>query len=286
MRSMVRSVIAAGAVLTLAAAPPAASAAAAPPEGAYWRTRIIMEWSNSHRFGTKAHPYRLSERLVAEKWATPDGRFWSGSRHLGARQAGPADEKAWRRDGSPATWNKTIDGKTVKLSAKPAHGHVTPERERNQFSLAGQRLTYDEVQRLPADPRRLKDWLSQAGRVRKIAENQMNSWVQGNLEKLLFDLPVPKEVRAGAYRLLLTLPGARAAGQAKDALGRTGAAVVITWAEGESSGTQRFIIDTGRMVPLSFENIRKDGAGPADRTTTTLVEAGWTDTPPAVPALP
>ncbi|MFG1700647.1 hypothetical protein [Nonomuraea sp. NPDC049309] len=282
MRTIARVVTAAGAGLALLAAP----AAAAPPEGTYWRTRIIMEWTHSLRFGTKAHPYRLSERLAAERWATRDGRFWSGSRNLGARPAGPADEKAWRRDGSPTTWNRSIDGRTVKLSAGPAPGHVVPERNKKRFVLAGQLLTYDEVQRLPADPRRLKAWLNQAARVRKIPEKDLDSWVRNDVRRLMFDLPVPKEVRAGAYRLLRTLPGMRAAGQAEDALGRTGAAVVWTWAEGGSSGTERFIVDTARMVLLSHENIRKDGARPADRTTTTLVEAGWTDTPPAAPALP
>ncbi|MFD2357655.1 hypothetical protein ACFSTC_62830 [Nonomuraea ferruginea] len=76
------------------------------------------------RFGTKSHPYALLETSVSEEWATPAGKAWNGYRELATRPESPADKKAWRRDGSPTQWGKTIDGKIVKLSGKHSKGHV------------------------------------------------------------------------------------------------------------------------------------------------------------------
>jgi hypothetical protein len=265
----------------------ASTADAVSPGGAYWHTRVIYASEHPWRFGTKADPYRLTERQIMEQWATRDGRFWNGGRELGARPSSAADEQAWQRDGSPGKWSESIDGKTVRMSTEPANGHVRPNRTTTQFFLAGQRLTYEEVQRLPADAERLKDWLRQAGRVFRVPENGLDSWVMSALPMLLHELPAPKEVRTAAYRLLLTMPDVRADGQATDALGRTGSAVVHTRSGGKKTTTQRFIVDTERMMLLSSGSAT-DGpdAQPASREESTMIEAGWTDTPPAVPALP
>ncbi|MEV4569081.1 hypothetical protein AB0K12_35370 [Nonomuraea sp. NPDC049419] len=273
--------------LALGAGIMTASTAAVSPEGAYWHTRVIYASEHPWRFGTKADPYRLTERQIMEGWATRDGRFWTGSRELGARPSSAADEQAWQRDGSPGKWSTSIDGKTVKMSTEPANGHVLPNRTSTQFFLAGQRLTYEEVQRLPADAERLKDWLRQAGRVSRVPPAGMDSWVTSSLPATLYDLPAPKEVRAAAYEALLTMPGVRAAGQATDALGRTGASVVLTRPGKEGGTGRRLIVDTGRMMLLSSgDTVRPAAEEPASTHTTTVVEAGWTDAPPAVPALP
>ncbi|MET8868803.1 hypothetical protein ABZW11_38250 [Nonomuraea sp. NPDC004580] len=282
---LLATAVAAG--LALGAGIMTASTAAVSPEGAYWHTRVIHASEHPWQFGTKADPYRLTERQIIEDWATRDGRFWTGSRELGARPISAADEQAWQRDGSPGKWSESIDGKTVKLSTQPANGHVTPNRSSTQFFLAGQRLTYEEVQRLPADAERLKDWLRQAGRVHRVPENGLDSWVTSALPLLLHDLPAPKEVRTAAYETLLTMPGVRAAGQATDALGRTGSAVVYIRQGDKNATTQRFIVDTERMMLLSYGYATDNpDRQPAGRDETTVVEAGWTDAPPAVPALP
>lgn len=174
----------------------------------------------------------------------------------------------------------------MKLSAHPAKGRVGPRpNEPSQFWFAQQWLTYDEVQRLPSDPGRLKDWLTKAGQVSW--ENDIPGWLRYTLPELLHDVPAPKEVRAAAYQALLTMPGIRAGGNAKDALGRSGAAVLIDTGQKDSAKI-RLIVDTGRMVLLSRgQTARLDGKILRGKTNEeTLVEVGWTNSQPAVPALP
>ncbi|MEU6798332.1 hypothetical protein ABZ907_42105 [Nonomuraea wenchangensis] len=267
------------------------AAAAAPPEGAYWHTRSLMTLTHPWRFGSRSDSYALVQRRVSETWQAPDGKTWFGYRELGTLPKSAADRKAWQRDGSPSTWDESIDGKTVKLSATPAKGSVGPVRDQNQFFLAGQNLTYDEVQRLPADPGTLKDWLRRAGQVGRVPGDALDGWVAGSLPSLLHSLPVTKEVRAAAYQALLTMPDVRADGVAKDTLGRSGAVVLIERKGGgksKSSSRTRLIVDTGRMVLLSREQKALDDGKqvPGKDSHETLVEVGWTNTPPAVPALP
>ncbi|MEU6722563.1 hypothetical protein ABZ917_02490 [Nonomuraea wenchangensis] len=267
------------------------AAAAAPPEGGYWHTRSLMTLTHPWRFGSRSDSYALVQRRVSETWQAPDGKTWFGYRDLGTLPKSAADRKAWQRDGSPSTWDESIDGKTVKLSATPAKGSVGPVRDQNQFFLAGQNLTYDEVQRLPADPGTLKDWLRRAGQVGRVPGDALDGWVAGSLPSLLHSLPVTKEVRAAAYQALLTMPDVRADGVAKDTLGRSGAVVLIERKGGgksKSSSRTRLIVDTGRMVLLSREQKALDDGKqvPGKDSHETLVEVGWTNTPPAVPALP
>ncbi|GAA3008243.1 hypothetical protein [Streptosporangium longisporum] len=265
--------------------------AGTPPEGAYWHTRTLETSPHPWRFGTDSNPYSLVERHVFERWSAPGGRAWYGGRDLGTLPRTAADRKAWRRDGSPSRWSESIDGKTVKLSTEPGRGSLTPApREQDWFEFAGQRLTYDEVQRLPADVGRLKEWLTRAGQVGR--EMDLAGWLKETLPVLLHDVPAPREVRVAAYRALLTLPGVRADGDAQDDLGRPGAAVVIDMsvkaARKAPSTTVRVIVDTGRMVLLSQSHTGTvDGKASAEWSyEQTLIEVGWTNSRPAVPALP
>ncbi len=268
------------------------AAAAAPPEGAYWHSRSLITLTHPWRFGSKSDPYSLVQRRISETWHAPDGKTWYGYRELGALPKSAADRKAWQRDGSPSKWSESIDGKTVKLSATPAKGSMGPVRDQNDFFLAGQHLTYDEVQRLPADPATLKDWLRRAGQASRVPSSALDGWLAGTLPELLHSLPVTKEVRAAAYQALLTMPDVRADGVAKDTLGRSGAVVLIERkSEGKKnkgSSRTRLIVDTGTMMLLSQERrALNDGKQvPGKDANETLVEVGWTDTPPAVPALP
>ncbi|MGA5757453.1 hypothetical protein [Nonomuraea bangladeshensis] len=266
------------------------AAAAAPPEGAYWHSRSLTTLTHPWRFGSKSDSYALVQRRVSETWQAPDGKTWYGYRELGALPKSAADRKAWQRDGSPSKWSESIDGKTVKLSATPARGSMGPVRDQDYFFLGGQHLTYDEVQRLPADPATLKDWLRRAGQVSRVPDYALDGWVAGTLPYLLHSLPATKEVRAAAYQALLTMPGVRADGVAKDTLGRSGTVVLIdrTDKKTKSSARTRLIVDTGTMLLLSREQkALLDGKQvPGKDYTETLVEVGWTDTPPAIPALP
>ncbi|MET7330656.1 hypothetical protein [Nonomuraea sp. NPDC005650] len=268
------------------------AAASAPPEGAYWHTRMLFKKTSPRRLGSGANRYWVVEQQLIERWTTPDGRSWVGSRELGAYPESAADRAAWRRDGSPAKWSRTADGQTVALSTQPAKGHVSPARGDNTFLLAGQRLTYEEVQRLPADPNALKSWLAQAARVSRAQENAVDRDVTWALPDLLYRLPAPKEVRAAAYQALLTMPGVRARGKTVDGAGRTGMALSIEFQTGDrkepTKATTDLVIDTGTMLLLSEGQTSvingKESRGEAGNQT--VLQAGWTDAAPAVPALP
>ncbi|MEV6861907.1 hypothetical protein AB0M44_13010 [Streptosporangium subroseum] len=267
-----------------------AAVAATPPEGAYWHTRTMTTSTHPWQFGSKSDPYSLVQREISERWSAPDGRSWFGYRELGTLPGTVADKKAWRRDGSPSKWNESIAGKTLKLSAEPAKGRLASAGRERKFWVAEQWLTYDEVQRLPADPSRLKAWLTKAGQAGR--EDDIPGWLEYTLPEFLHDFPAPKEVRTAAYQALLTLPGVRADGAAKDGLGRPGSAVVLDSSSGKGKKATvvkvRLIVDTGRMVLLSRDQkATLDGkAFPEMSSDKTLIQVGWTDSSPAVPALP
>ncbi|MEV0145428.1 MULTISPECIES: hypothetical protein [unclassified Nonomuraea] len=267
------------------------AATSAPPGGTYWHTKVLWKETHPRQLGSGKNRYWVVEQLLAEEWSTPDGRSWLGSRNPGTYPKGAADRKAWRRDGSPARWTRAADGQTVSLSTQPDKGHVSPVRGDNTFSLAGQKLTYDEVQRLPANPDRLKSWLAGAARVSR--EMNVDMSVTEALPELLYLLPAPKEVRAAAYQALLTMPSVKSGGKATDGVGRAGAALSIaypaTGEKGKAMGLRvDLIVDTGTMLMLSKgQTTLLDDKPFLDKTSTeTVLEAGWTDAGPAVPTLP
>ncbi|MEW9554447.1 hypothetical protein [Nonomuraea sp. NPDC050783] len=272
-----------------AKAPVARLAAASTPEGTYWHTRVLSRRDNFRQVGSRANPYWVVEQDLTEQWNTTDGRSWIGFREAGAYPKSDKDREAWRRDGSPARWTRDVVGQTVVLSTRPTRGHVTPVRgQSTKFFLVGQYLTYEEVQRLPADPAALKAWLTKAAQVRGGGDDT-GSFIAGLLPDLLYRLPAPKEVRAAAYQVLLTLPGVHAEGAARDDLGRNGTALSID--QRQATGpkaergkiTRRLIIDTADMVLLS--NVHKVER-PGNDNIELVLHAGWTNAAPAVPALP
>lgn len=269
------------------------AAASAPPEGAYWHTKTLSTSISPRRLGSGANRYRVEERQLSESWARPDGTSWYGFREAGASPKSAADQKAWRRDGSPAEWTRTADGQVVSLSVKPAKGHFGQARGENTFRLGWQKLTYEEVQRLPADPDALKSWLARAALVSRTPQNAVNDSVTRTLPDLLHRIPAPKEVRTAAYQALLTMPGVRSQGTAKDGAGRTGSALSIEYPETvQKDKTYRnrtdLIVDTGAMLLLSISQTTTINGKvfPNKTMTQTLLQAGWTDAGPAVPALP
>ncbi|MDX3105631.1 hypothetical protein [Nonomuraea angiospora] len=280
---------------SLAKAPEArlTAAASAPPEGAYWHTRVLLKRPEHRQVGSGANLYSVVQQTLIEEWTAPDGRRWVGSREAGAYPQSAADRAAWRRDGSPTKWTRTANGQTVSLSTKPAKGHVTPVRGDNTFFLAGQRLTYDEVQRLPANPDALKSWLAQAARVSGAPASAVDRNVTSALPSLLHDLPAPKEVRAAAYQALLTMPGVSSRGKSVDGAGRTGAALSIDHQQAGQKDdsikvTTDLVVETGTMLLLSqSQTTLKDGKVFPNKTMSqTVLQAGWTNAEPAVPALP
>ncbi|MEV0234100.1 hypothetical protein [Nonomuraea sp. NPDC050786] len=272
-----------------------AAAASAPPEGAYWHTRVLTQRIGPRQMGSGANRYWVVEQALSEDWTAPDGKAWFGYRKPGAYPKSAADRKAWRRDGSPAKWTRTADGQVVKLSTEPDKGHVGPVRGNDdQFFLAGQKLTYDEVQRLPADPNALKSWLTEAARVSRVKQNDVDQYITGALPGMLYQLPAPKNVRAAAYQALLTMPAVHSQGESKDSRGRAGAALSIDHPQVvQKNGLtinekSEMIVDTGTMLLLSESRMTTiSGKLSLNETSIqTMLEVGWTNAAPAVPALP
>ncbi|MEV1241418.1 hypothetical protein [Nonomuraea sp. NPDC049750] len=260
----------------------------APAEGTYWHTRTLLRSTQPRQFGRGSNRYWVEERRIAETWTSPDGKAWSGLRTLGARPQSAADEKAWRRDGSPSRLSRTAGRGTVSLATKADKGRVIPSKRPNAFFLAGQQMSYAELQELPADPSGLKDWLAKAVQVGRAPDDAVGGYVTAALRTLLHTLPAPKEVRAAAYQALLTMPNVRAQGTVKDALGRAGAKLSIAPDQVRQKITANIevIVDTDEMVLLAESLTTELNGKPFRNYTSTMLQVGWTDTDPSVPALP
>ncbi|WP_143120893.1 hypothetical protein [Streptosporangium canum] len=279
----------------------AAQAVTAPAEGAYWHTRTLWKGS-AQQLGSGENRYWMEKQEVSESWTAPDGRTWSGYRALGMRPKSPADEQAWRRDDSPTSWTRTAEGKAVSLSAKPDKGRVQVVKDMKGvpvvgFHAGGRLLSYEQVQALPTDPAGLKAWIDKATRDpnSEVRDADREGVVRNALIFTLSGAPV-KEVRAAAYGALPTMPGVRSLGKVKDSQGRTGQGFSIDSEKGFGksrqkhaiTATERLVVDTGTMTPLSFEvKTMMDGEPfPAKTSTRVTLQIGWTDDKPAVPALP
>lgn len=264
----------------------------APADGAYWHTRVVMETTHPRQLGSGPNRYWANTQRIFESWRSPEGKGWTGLRNLGARPKGAADEKAWRRDGSPATWNRAADGRSVSLTTKPDTGRLLPPKGPAAFSLAGQRLSYQELQLLPADPSGLKNWLRTAARVlagEQAAGDIVDDTVTQELTHLLYESPVPKRVRTAAYQALRSTPGVRSLGKIDDSLGRTGEGLTIgRRQQGTTVSTTEVIVDTGTMLLLA-DGLKTtvNGKPLLEKTwTETVVQVGWTDDEPSIPGLP
>lgn len=281
----------------------AAQAVTAPAEGAYWHTRTLWKGTYSHQLGRGKNRYWVEEQKVSERWTALDGRTWRGFRDLGVRLKSAADERAWRRDGSPTTWTRTANGMTASLSTKPDKGSLFLDLGARGapligFDLVDRMLSYEQAQALPTDPAGLKAWIDKASRDPNsgVSDNGRESYVRGQLVGILSEAP-GKEVRAAAYEALTTVPGVRSLRKVEDPQGRTGQGFLVDLGWGKVSGgsrqkpfttTERLIVDTGTMTPLASE-VNYGGEplrAKTPTTTTVMLQIGWTDGKPAVPALP
>ncbi|GAA3125721.1 CU044_5270 family protein [Streptosporangium carneum] len=292
-----------GRSILLAAATTAESGPSA--TGAYWHVRKLNRRTYPERLGSGANRYWMVESRLTEQWVTEDGRVWSGSRALGAAPGSGADEEAWRRDGSPATWRGR------PLSTSPGKGALTAVTGKAPFSMAGRDMTIQQIRALPTDPEALRRWVTET--VRDTPAGSADGVVADALGGLLWSKPSPPDVRAAAYRALAELPNVRYLGRTTDERGRQGAAFSFTLratdlsratigspatddspaADGpraadaaQTAATVRrtLIIDSGTSQVLSSTVTGLPG-GVGDQVEVVL-EAAWTNTEPTVPAVP
>jgi hypothetical protein len=198
-------------------------------------------------------------RHVESAPTAADGTYW----HVRTVEAwddgklkGTLDEQTWRRkDG--ATW-------ASDNGADPAKGD-------GGFVLCDKEVDFAALQALPADPAALRKALEDAMMHNDdgpVPADSRESFVTSCTIGLL-TMPVPSDVRGGAYRSLAALPDTENLGRATDREGRVGTELAF----GDGDGRQNVIIDPDSGALLQF-----DYAGTASKYQGTVLDAGWTDT--------
>ena len=193
--------------------------------GKYWRSEMeTITWGRVQK-----QTYKSEARVKRVWWATPGGPVWETT-PLFTRPATPADEKKWRKAGSPELCGTTVgcDGAQIR--------HGTTEYYFSKTFELSVPLTGREILNLPQDPDALKAvilrlWSPQRDaerrgeiKYRNAASDSDRLWWTG--EALLTQAPAPPKVRAAVLRILADLPGASLVDQAKDVDGRSGIAIV------------------------------------------------------------
>ncbi len=158
--------------------------------------------------------------------------------------ASPADEAAWRRDGSPRVWKDVgqetgladpvapSDGWLRPLTTAPGKlTAITAAYGAQPFNVGDEALSLRQLQALPADPAKLKALLL-AGWSGRSSTSYLFQTIPAVLE-----MPVTPAVRAALYKLLASLPGVQDTGAVTDVAGQQGAAVAYT-ARYSNCGTQ------------------------------------------------
>jgi len=264
--------------------------------GRYWVRR--QEDSGAPvQVGPASRPYHVVERSSMTQWNAMN----SGdegvivTQDLGAAPVTAADKAAWEADGSPSQWKR---GSRV-IKAQPGEEFVNPMRPRGleikapgakfyPYMLAGQPMTVATLAKVPTDPVVLKQWLQHQLKTSEIFAANDETLFQAVMD-LVFSLPVPPQVRAGAYRVLADVKGATLLGTVTDQLGRTGMSVGFVRKGDFNNWTQmRLIVDPKTGQALAEESwALGTGKSPAAKgtlvTRSLLVSTRFTDdAPPAV----
>ncbi|MEV7794097.1 CU044_5270 family protein [Streptomyces sp. NPDC087512] len=264
-------------------------------------------WYQEERFGAlrrvPGKDYTLDVRTESKTWLAKGtgkrDRRWTLHVDAGARPATPADEQAWRADGSPKRWD-LMDYDQARRGDRREGDDPRPEivtwDGAGEFAgdapggtadtvSAGAEIGLAELESLPTDPGRLRE------RLEEIVDEQYNApphileeLLGETAENLAVELPVSPRLRAAAYRVRASLPGVRDIGEVTDRSGRRGYAVEISNPRPGGEGKRRLIFDKETGLPLSGElyaTSAGDGHRPGELVGYTLYTAmGWTDQAP------
>ncbi|CAL9656774.1 CU044_5270 family protein [Streptomyces sp. Tu 3180] len=274
--------------------------------GAYW----YQEKRTGSLRRVPGKGYTLDVRHETRTWLTKGtgerDRRWTLHIDAGARPATPADEEAWRADGSPKRWDLTDHDRARRERNEPGRDDGTPLGPRPEIVTwdgagefagdapgggtdtvsAGAEIDLTELQSLPTDPDRLRE------RLERIVDDQYNAprhilreLLGQTAENLALELPVSPRLRAAAYRVRASLPGVRDIGEVTDRSGRPGYAVEIGSPRPGAENKRRLIFDKETGLPLSEESYATsagDGHRPGELTGyTTFTVMRWTDRAPS-----
>jgi hypothetical protein len=256
----------------------------AAPVGRYWETSSTA--GNFVRVGPAGDQYVILARTAAQTWDSRDPQALSQAYNqpLGVQLASAADRRAWRRDGSPGSWNVDAEiGLSDPAGYSSGGGPTQSGRGRmrelfgetgNPFVVGDRSYSAQGLRQLPAGPAQLKALLL-AGYQAGAGYGSTTDYLFETVP-LVFELPVTSQVRAGLYRMLAGLPGVRGLGQVRDASGRRGAAVGLNgrythcghwsqpgsgaehWTFASCTVQQRLIINpaTGQLLALELRYLR------------------------------
>ncbi|MFE9972053.1 CU044_5270 family protein [Streptomyces hirsutus] len=277
--------------------------------GAYWYQEKYM--GSLQRVPGK--DYALDVRQESKSWLTKGtgkrDRRWTLHIDAGARPATPADEEAWRADGSPKQWDMTDydqarrdlqresnkRGPDDDAPPEPQPEIITWDGEgevagdapggEGDTSLSGAEIGLAELESLPTDPERLRKRLEQLVDEQYNGPQHILQMLLGDTaENLALELPVSPQLRAAAYRVRASLPGVRDIGEVTDRSGRPGYAVELENPRPGGEGKRRLIFDKETGLPLSEElyaTSAHDGHKPGELTSyTTFTATKWTDQAP------
>ncbi|MBF8190340.1 CU044_5270 family protein [Nonomuraea sp. K274] len=251
-------------------------------------------------FNAKDGGYTIVAPQRSEAW-TPGatgGDQWSRTQSLGARPATEEDERAWQEAGSPPKIEVVVPGKKgASYILSTSEGEVrtshSPLVDGDKVFWLGRNVTMKDLRALPSEPDELKKWLmaSYEGHGTESSGEEMSgdAWLFKVTVGLIMDMPVTPEVRGAAFRMLADLDGVEVARDVTDAEGRQGTAVTIKEDTPDSGVLEnRLIFDesTGRALANESVVVRpgrfQAGLEPgAVWNSTTVLEAGWTDTKPS-----
>jgi hypothetical protein len=224
--------------ILLMAARTAAKGAQPAPERYYVTPGIV---GNFVRVGPPGNRYLVLEVVNRQYWAATNPRDGSPdmSQARYVQAASPADEAAWRRDGSPRVWKgvgqetgladpaASSDGWLRPLSAAPGKlTALTAAYGAQPFNVGARDLSLRQLQALPADPANLKALLL-AGWSGDSSVGTATSYLFQTVPAVL-EMPVKPAVRSALYKLLASLPGVQSIGAVTDVAGQQGVAVAYT----------------------------------------------------------
>lgn len=222
----------------------------------------------------------LAAATTAEREPQGSGTYWHVktvyTKTVDGQGGGSVIETWTRRDGR--SWVRT-GAPDSPVKDNSGHGW------NDGFVLGTTRLSYQQIQRLPADSAALKTWIKRHSSLMRAAGKPIMRLDKHNREKpgpvlssdnvvagaligFLSSAPAPPKVRAAAFRALASLPDVRNLGPVKGGLG-----LLIS----DADGTSRLVIDpaTSRVHSSSFADAGKKTSG-----TTRTDAAEWTDLPP------
>jgi hypothetical protein len=216
--------------------------------------------------GTPGHPFLVVETRISESWTARLPKKDSSYSWYQGERTGPwtdADAEAWQKAGSPSVL-PSLHSKNAFLrirGSSPVRPYVAKAGTKQNMDagiLGEKEVTVADIQRLPADPSKLKKYLltmyhGQAGP--EVSESgRTDLWLFSVARDLVLGFfPASQAVRAAAYRMLASVEGIKVISSVKAPDGTPGTGIAITETQKKRGVVEhRLIIDpkTGRMLAM------------------------------------